>query len=231
MRTGIAFVLTCAVAGVGTPEARATGGAEAGAEKPVPLAAAAIEVARVPPVAFDIMQRELAALLEPTGVRLVWRRAGPSGETSREELRVVFLDGPARGLHAGKGVLAATLPTGPAPTIWVYTPTVVESLGPAADGPATPRARRALGLALGRILAHELVHVLAPEIPHGHGVMAERFRLVALEQTRPVLSPLSARALEHGARAWVTRAHRKGIPVAGGISAGGPGVSFVSGSP
>jgi hypothetical protein len=231
MRTGIAFVLTCAMAGAGAPEARASGEPGARVDEPVPLTAAAIEVARVPPVAFDIMQQELAALLEPTGVRLVWRRAGPSGETSPEELRVVFLGGPARGLHAGRGVLAATLPTGPAPTIWVYTPTVVESLGPAADGPATPRARRALGLALGRILAHELVHVLAPEIPHGHGVMAERFRLVALDQTRPVLSPLSARALEHGARAWVARAHRRGIPVAGGRSAGGAGPFLSAAAP
>jgi hypothetical protein len=218
MKTGIAFVLTWVVVGGSGPEAGASD-ERAGTAVPLSLSATAIEIARVPAVAFDIMQQELAALLEPTGVRLAWRRAGPAGETAPDELRVVFLDGPARGAYEGLEVLAASRAVDPGPTIWVYTPTVVDSLGPTAAGLAPPRARRALGLALGRVLAHELVHVLAPEVPHGHGVMAERFRLVALDQTRPVLSALSARALEHGAREWMARRQGTARPRPGGTSA------------
>lgn len=222
MKTGTAFVLTCAVAGAFGPAARAA--------EPVSLKATAIEMARVTPVAFEMMQRELQILLEPSGVRLSWRRAHASAETARDELLVVFLDGAARGTLAGSGVLAAARSADPAPTIWVYMPTVVESLGPAGQELDSLGARRALGLALGRVLAHELIHVLAPEIPHGHGVMAERFRLVALGQTRPELSPLLARALEHGAQVWVARG-RRGTSVAGGMSPAGFGVSLTRDAP
>ena len=35
-----------------------------------------------------------------------------------------------------------------------------------------PPASRALAIALGRVVAHELVHALAPSVPHGTGLMS-----------------------------------------------------------
>ncbi|HYN02514.1 MAG TPA: hypothetical protein VE359_08720, partial [Vicinamibacteria bacterium] len=36
----------------------------------------------------------------------------------------------------------------------------------------SPAASRALAIALGRVVAHELVHALAPSVPHGTGLMS-----------------------------------------------------------
>lgn len=180
-----------------------------GAEPPgsgVTLRASAIEFATVPAPSFELMTRELDALLAGTGVRLRWRRAGPTGETSADELRVVFLDAPGRGAHADRPILAASGPAAPAPTIWVYMPTVAAALD--LPGPTPLQSflgRRALGVALGRVLAHELVHLLAPEVPHGTGVMAPRFRLAELGSGRMAYDNASARALANAAAAWYRR--------------------------
>jgi hypothetical protein len=37
---------------------------------------------------------------------------------------------------------------------------------------AEPAAARALAIALGRVVAHEVVHALAPSVPHGKGLMS-----------------------------------------------------------
>jgi hypothetical protein len=85
-------------------------------------------------------------------------------------------------------------------------PTVRAALGlPVATRLESFLAQRAMGVALGRVLAHELVHLLAPEIPHGTGVMAARFRLTELGQGVMILDPASARALTLAARAWEDR--------------------------
>jgi hypothetical protein len=191
------------------PRSEAADGSITATAETVSITAAAIEMARVPAVSFELMQRELDTLLGGTGVRVRWRRASAASETRTDELRVVFLDGPGRGLYADRPVLAASRHVDPGPTIWVFTPSVVAALGQPVQRREAPDVTRALGLALGRVLAHELVHVLAPEIPHGHGVMAERFRLVALEQTRPALVPACVQALARGARDWASRGGRR----------------------
>jgi hypothetical protein len=183
-------------------------GAPLGPE-PVRLRAAGIELTRLSPLTFELMTQELSILLENAQVRLDWRKARASGETAPDELRVVFLASAGRGAHAGRPILAASGQAGPAPTVWVYTPTVLAALGlrPAALLDSF-EAQRALGVALGRALAHELVHLLAPEVPHGEGVMAARFHLVALDHARPALDEPSAVALAAAARSW----HARGGP-------------------
>jgi hypothetical protein len=49
-----------------------------------------------------------------------------------------------------------------------------------------PVSVRAFGIALGRVVAHELVHALAPSVPHGTGLMAEK--LTCRQLTRPTLT-------------------------------------------
>lgn len=173
---------------------------------PVALRAAAIEIAPVSALAFEVLVRELQSLLDATGVRVDWRRVRPAGETRIDELRVVFLDAPGRGAHAGRPILGASGQAGPAPTIWVYMPTVVAALNLPTDTPLqTFVAQRAMGVALGHVLAHEMVHLLAPEVPHSTGVMAARFRLAGLRSGQASLDAESADALAHAARAWRIR--------------------------
>ena len=62
-----------------------------------------------------------------------------------------------------------------APFVWVHVPSVRAVIGLDPRGPAftlAPPASRALAIALGRVVAHELVHALAPSVPHGTGLMS-----------------------------------------------------------
>lgn len=70
-----------------------------------------------------------------------------------------------------------------------------------------PRSRRLpgsqsrrLGIALGRVLAHELVHTIAPECPHTrHGLMAERLSRRMLTAPGIGFDALATRHLRHAA--------------------------------
>jgi hypothetical protein len=181
-----------------------TGAAGEAPARRIRVRAVAIETSRLPPASFELMVRELDALLSGAGVEIAWRRAPASGETAPGELRAVFLGSPARGAYADRPILAASGPAQVSPTIWVFLPTVRQALGRRAGrAPEAIEDERELGLALGRVLAHELVHVLAPAVAHGEGLMASSFRLVALEEQPSGLEPPEREALSAAARAWL----------------------------
>jgi len=65
-------------------------------------------------------------------------------------------------------------------------------------------AQRLVGVALGRVVAHELVHVLAPGREHASaGVMRARMSAFHLASGRPALDEDCAEALADGALAWL----------------------------
>jgi hypothetical protein len=141
---------------------------------------------------------EVARLMEEMGITVSWRR-GEAHELSRPgELRVIFLDRGAQREH-GTPVLGAT-PTRFAtePYVWIHVPSVRAAAGVAGErGGAWPdmRSARMFGIALARVIAHELVHALAPALPHGTGLMAPRLERAMLTATRITVDPEVAIAL------------------------------------
>jgi hypothetical protein len=87
----------------------------------------------------------------------------------------------------------------------VYVPNVALALGLEPDEvPTSLEAQRLLGVALGRVVAHEVVHVLAPQVEHAQaGVMRPRLHAFHLAIGRPALEADCAEALAAGARAWL----------------------------
>jgi hypothetical protein len=117
---------------------------------------------------------EARSLLQKMGATVTWRR-GHAGELARPgEVRVILLDRTAA--KSGKPVLGATPPRfDGAPFVWVHVRSVRAVIGRDARGPAftmVAAASHDLSLALGRVVAHELVHALAPSVPHGTGLMS-----------------------------------------------------------
>jgi hypothetical protein len=119
---------------------------------------------------------EARDLLRKMGVAVSWRR-GEAGEVARPaEVRVILLD---RGAARDKAthVLGATPSRFEAtPFLWVHVPNVRAVMGLRPHGPTAaldPPSARAFAIALGRVVAHELVHALAPSVPHGTGLMSE----------------------------------------------------------
>ena len=80
-------------------------------------------------------------------------------------------------------------------TIYIYCPDVIKTLGFRCPKNCGPQALET-ALALGKVVAHEIVHAVAPEIPHSSkGLMCERFvpTFLTLRDTR--LNPASARVV------------------------------------
>lgn len=127
---------------------------------------------------------EARDILKPLGILLEWRIGPPATESSEQEIRIVPL---ARrlGETGGRRVLAATANTHGQGTVWLDWPGVAWVAGFQADAlsSARPIEKRRAGVALGRILAHELVHALLPELPHAPtGLMDQAMR-------EPLLAP------------------------------------------
>jgi hypothetical protein len=121
-----------------------------------------------------VARDEARSLLRKMGATVSWRR-GDARELARpEEVRVILLDRTAASF--GKAVLGATPPRfDVAPFVWVHVPSVRGVIGLDPRGSVftlSPPASRALAIALGRVVAHELVHAIAPSVPHGTGLMS-----------------------------------------------------------
>lgn len=120
---------------------------------------------------------EVARLLREMGVHVTWRRDRGLARAVSDEVRVVVLD---RARLESEGlVLGASLVPRPVGSVaWVHLPSVRRALGmhPAwSPWRLDHGERRTVGIALGRVAAHEIVHAVAPDVPHGGGLMAERF--------------------------------------------------------
>jgi hypothetical protein len=141
----------------------------------------------------DVGLIEAREVLEPFGVGMVWRCGPPATESAEDEIRVVPL---ARrlGEKAGRRILAATAMRDGPRTVWLDWAGMLWLVGLDTDtlASAPPGEKRRLGVALGRVLAHELIHALLPDLPHAsHGLMDEALR-------EPLLVPatLDARSRE-----------------------------------
>lgn len=126
---------------------------------------------------------------------------GADPRPSRIELRAVGID---------LARLAPLLGI-PVPATWIYVPNVALALGLDPDAVrGSFEAQRRVGIALGRVVAHELVHVLAPEREHAQaGVMRRTLGAFHLASGRAALEEGYSEALAKGARAWVASQERE----------------------
>jgi hypothetical protein len=153
----------------------------------------------VAPGVGGVARAEARQILEEAGLVLVWRR-GSQGEESRPgEIRVILDDRLRVDRMNRRPVLGAT-PVGfrEHPFVWIHVPSIRATLGLAPRARVRPlelRRRRNLGVALGRVIAHEIVHALAPSVPHGGELMAGRLTHRQLTAASLSVHPGVAQAL------------------------------------
>ena len=130
-----------------------------------------------------VSREEARSLLAKMGAAVVWQAEATDGLARPGEVRVILLDRAAE-RRPGTPILGATPPRfDVAPFVWVHVPSVRAVLGlPPRGSLATIEAPmvRALGVAIGRVVAHEVVHALAPQVPHGRGLMSASFNRAQL---------------------------------------------------
>jgi hypothetical protein len=192
------------LAGFAPPAARAEGA-------PATLTVVWFDLAGLPPPVGQAAAEELRSALAPAGVDLEVR-AGDVDETLKgDELVLVLLprDTPPRAHHAS--VLGAVLREGPdRRTAWVHLPAILDTLGlPRTAGPRSAVEQRHMARALGRVAAHEVVHLILPGRAHARsGLMAASLGRSALTAPSARLDAGTRRAVGASlgsGRPWATR--------------------------
>ncbi len=136
-----------------------------------------MDLAGVPALAEEAARREAAEVLQDVGLVPRWRVGSAHDLVGPHDLPVVLLrrDHSAR---RGKGrVLGACTAQSTPPRAWVYLDNLAWVMGVASgDGPLTAEEAVRLGRAIGRIVAHEVIHAVAPHVEHARsGIMSARF--------------------------------------------------------
>jgi hypothetical protein len=140
------------------------------------LQIAVVDLRELPREVLRAAWSQTAAVLDQLGARLRIRWAAPGDVQDAGDITVVLLPGrPGPQLKAT--VLGVVQPDGAPRVLWLF-PEVVAAALDMADGARsawTPAEQAALATALGRVAAHELVHLICPWRPHDRdGLMAER---------------------------------------------------------
>jgi hypothetical protein len=143
---------------------------------------------------YRTMAAEVERLFRELDIVVLWRRAAPQDVTVKDEIQVILLD--SKGTSAlSRTVLGATRRTG-VQAVWAYLPNVTAALGLSGDAMTwSLRQREETAIALGRVVAHELVHVLVPQHPHtGAGLMSATLGRMALVAPGMHFDPVTAQA-------------------------------------
>jgi hypothetical protein len=148
-----------------------------------------------------LVAKEVQDAFAMVGVAVRWKQTdGPTAvpRVDLPQIQVVLLAAvPAR--YGREAVLGAAQPH--ASAAWVYFSNVCRALGlePSRRLNWTLLERRDLARAIGRVVAHELTHVLAPTLPHAaSGLMAPQLKRAFLCESSLTWDPVSARAVAEG---------------------------------
>jgi hypothetical protein len=160
--------------------------ASAAADEPRELRLALIDLVGVAAPIRGTMWEEARRLLAPSGVSLRPRSARADETRDGSELGIIFIPERSRARPRVAPPLGAVQSDGTVTTIWIDVAAVAAVAGNRRVLDCCDAETRRLGLALGRVLTHELVHVLAPERDHS------RRGLLAAKVTRATLVDASA---------------------------------------
>lgn len=169
-------------------------------------------------VPVEVMKRAVEGLLKPAGIRLAWRSVSDNlGKEAFPQLAVLKFKGRCEGIAPGPGSdfgtlgevdsLASTAVSGGhvLPYTQVECDQVRKALAYMPPGTGALERQTALGMALGRVVAHELYHILANTASHaGNGLAKASELLQDLVSTNDLKNELK---FDQGA----SRAIRKGF--------------------
>jgi hypothetical protein len=159
-----------------------------------------MDLARLPALAREAARREALAVLADAGLNPRWRVGRAQDLIRPHELTVTLLPHDRAAREGGARVMGACHARAGGARVWIYLDAVSWTLGlPADDRPQTPEQAFRLGRALGRIVAHEFIHAVAPAVGHARsGVMAARLGRGELTAGRLRVDAQTRRAM-HGA--------------------------------
>jgi len=175
-------------------------------QPPTQVTAVVMPDGRYSPVAIGAMGREAAQILEKSGVSLLWRIGDPGqsvdgllvvvklvGRCDMDGPAAILLTGPLGWSHEANGVVL--------PFSDLACDTIRGQVQSAQVAGNPLRGNAMLGRAMGRVLAHELYHIVADTSAHADGGVAQS-ALSARELTsgQLELQPSDVEAMRTGLR-------------------------------
>lgn len=132
----------------------------------------------LPTAALDLLGDEMETLFRENGLSVRFHPAGENEDLRRipePRVNAIVLPGEDRRFGLPRDAMAAALgERGEKYSIFVFYPGVRRTLGHR-EGSTSPRQLAELSRALARVVAHEVVHALAPERGHTEsGLMSEK---------------------------------------------------------
>jgi hypothetical protein len=166
----------------------------------------------------SLARAEAVNLLREMGVAASWRIGHAGGPLCcAGEIQFIFLDRTVE-RQPNTHVLGATRVLAEGfRVVWIHVAGVQSALGfGRRPAPARPLDEtRALAIAVGRIVAHEAVHALAPSVRHGTGLMAPVLRPRQLTALSITIEPEVRLAVQAAVRGEASLLH----PEAGVVAA------------
>ncbi len=151
-----------------------------------------VEIDTTCPVDTAEVEREVRRILAPAGIDLAWSIGDVRAEAAPDVVHVIVLSS-ALGRRGHRTMGATFLNWGKG--AWVSCPEVARTLNVTVRS-CGDDCRRDMSTAMGRVVAHELVHVVAPEVRHaGAGVMAAVLSARDLRRDGLGLDPDARRAI------------------------------------
>ena len=181
-----------------------------------------IDVLDSAPYAFQSAARETSAILADAGVQAAWTLGSAATVTSEDELKIVLLPETTNGARLPAHVMGGTRRGRQSHTTWVYLSNVLWALGLQGKGglALSVQEQAQVARALGRVVAHEIVHAVAPEVPHSaHGLMAGKLGRAYLLQASAALAPAEQAAFRAGLRGFASAIEAAPAPLT--VAAGG----------
>jgi hypothetical protein len=180
--------------------------ATAEAAEPLELVLSWNDPHRLVPYDLGRVTREVETVLETTGTSIRWILPNQPTLTPEFDVNVILLPsepgGPGWNLPSDT-MGACVYDAGKKQSVYIFVRNVMRSirLNPNEDRILSLLERRDLSRSLGRVVAHELVHAVAPSLPHSsEGLMAKGLGISFLTKKRIRISNESSEAFVVGLR-------------------------------
>jgi hypothetical protein len=154
------------------------------------------------PFAYAGMNQEVRSILGAAGVDVVWDKRA-AGALATGEMAVIVLNAESARVGLRPHVMGCVGKGDRRSALWVNLSTVARVLGLDARSHVTwsGRERLQVATALGRVVAHEVVHVVAPQLPHAtRGLLSATLNRYHLVYQRPLLDGDSVDGFLRGIR-------------------------------
>jgi hypothetical protein len=155
------------------------------------------DILRRTPFPFEVMSAEVERILGGERVEVTWRVIDDDPVILGDsEVKVILLDRPRAG-PAREHLVMGSTPREGGRTAWAFSSVVAWALGLTREAFLSLPQQQELARALGRVVAHEIVHVIAPEVPHARqGLMQVRMDRRELLMPGLALQSAERRAFE-----------------------------------